>query len=1448
MSEFFAEATVRIQPDLTGFATQLKSQLKAIVDRIEARPPKVRIAPALTRNFVSDLRRQVNEAVIKAEAGVKPIKVRAAIEPFQQGQLRELQNASLAAAPRVPRVNTGVFGQTARQATQADDAVRKLFNTEKLLNSAFGQSATVLNSQGKAIARNAELRAAGARSVRQTTTALVQETDATRALERAIRSLAAVRLTEEGTRSRAMAIRRAEGTILNSIVLADEERNTALQQQSRSLRDNLTILDRHNQELTQNSGKTATAARHQEQLRRGVLATSLSFAGIRGATLAASASFLIGAASISVFAKALQSASKFTDQLNVFRATTQATAADLEQVRKQARLLGADISLPGVSAADAAEAMTELAKAGLSVQDSIAGARGVLQLATAAAIDNAQATQLVANALNSFQLAGRDATHVADVFASAANAAQGSIVDIGLAFQQAAAAGRQVGLSFEDTAVFLTELAQAGLKGSDAGTSFRTALIRLINPSKQAAAEMKSLGIQVRDAQGRFRPDVFAQITEATRDLAPAARDAFIALVGGQDAFRAITVLGRKTLDQTIALRDRYQQQGEAARVAAARNQGLRGSLDALSSTLETAGSRIGQGVTPQVQGLVGGVTQAAAAMAASDQVARTFSGAMQSVDIASSALVGTLHVLGPPLLTLASALEKVTNAVGVPTIIGAVAAYKLFPVVLKAATGPARALSITFDSLVSTMRPASFAVQGIRTAFVSLATSLPLIQLGLAAAGAALLFFLTRETEAEAATRRFKQATEDLAAAQERLITTQRTARDASLSLNSATLGVLDAQAAVRQARRQIEEAPRGTFERTRAQLALKVALDNVRIAQINLKRAQVDADNEAIVAANASRLRTEALQTEIKAISDRIDAEKRSQGLTGRGPVAPALRAGLEAKAIQNVVKSLRDRAQAERAEGTAQSIALAKRLELLANLAEATKRLPTRHAIQIAIQAPNIDKVVQQLIVEFGVTGRKAQAALLQTLTGGLEARLNSALGKLIKSADGLLTIGMHRAGQRGALAMAQGIQAGLGAINKVISQAFGLLHRDVSAQLAKETQGQLAGLQRRASDITIAGGGNEAVLANLRAQEALARQILESARRRFALHKVSAKTVQNAQQALIDILNQEAQIHDAIRQKAEDNARKAKETADKVKAAREKADQALLDLFQRRRDIREERITRAQDTSTVRDDIARNEQLRALILRQIKQIQAQVKTTDLRTSAVRELRRASRDLAAEIRNLKRQRAQEIADRVAESIQLDIEFAQTRGNQNAEIKARQREIARLRQLQKHTKSGTVEYKRLRNAIAEQEKAIADLRKQTASRNDALGKAMFEFLQRQQGFASNLLGNLIPTGLTGGLVGNVSPGAQTAIGPSLVPSAQRPLAPGVTATLVPVDRSLATVGADKTTGPTRGQATVQVDLLRQILLTLHEIQRGRAHPEARRSHAHNHASFDVF
>ena len=335
---------------------------------------------------------------------------------------------------------------------------------------------------------------------------------------------------------------------------------------------------------------------------RGAGATLLSLIGIRGATLAASGAFLAGAAAASIFTKSLQAFATFEQELNVFAAITGATAEEMENVSKAALELGRDIRLPAVTATDAAQAMSELSRAGLSVQDSIAGARGVLELAAAAQISNADAATLAASALNAFGLGGEKATRVADLLANAANAAQGSIAEMGAALQQASAIARQVGLSLDNTVGILTLFARNGLRGSDAGTSLRTSLSRLIAPTKDAAALLDELGINVRDLQGNIRPDVFAQFGEATADIPPALRDMIAQTIAGQDAIRAFAIGAREGARGLRLIQFEMEAEGTAAQVAAARSKGLSGSFSALSSNTQTLGTTIGKVLAPAIK------------------------------------------------------------------------------------------------------------------------------------------------------------------------------------------------------------------------------------------------------------------------------------------------------------------------------------------------------------------------------------------------------------------------------------------------------------------------------------------------------------------------------------------------------------------------------------------------------------------------------------------------------------------------------------------------------------------------------------------------------------------------------------------------------------------------------------------------------------------------------
>ncbi|MDF2751659.1 MAG: phage tail tape measure protein family [Gaiellaceae bacterium] len=319
----------------------------------------------------------------------------------------------------------------------------------------------------------------------------------------------------------------------------------------------------------------------------GQLAARFAFFGAGGAAIAAIASGFVASA---------QAAGTFEQSLNVLQATADATDEQLEQMAELARDLGADLTLPAVTAQNAADAMTELARAGLDVNEVMGAARGTLQLATAANTDVATAARIVATSLNAFNLAGEEATRVADLLAAASINASGDMQDFALAIQQSAAVADLAGLTIDQLVGALTLLANRGLIGSDAGTSLRTALLRLIPTTREAAQFMEVLGIQIDRTRtvGQQLPDLLDQYQASLARLNPTLRQAVLAQIAGQDAVRSLSFLiegGGDELERYIEL---TSQGGEAQRLTEARTEGFLGALQGLNSQLQTLSTNVG--------------------------------------------------------------------------------------------------------------------------------------------------------------------------------------------------------------------------------------------------------------------------------------------------------------------------------------------------------------------------------------------------------------------------------------------------------------------------------------------------------------------------------------------------------------------------------------------------------------------------------------------------------------------------------------------------------------------------------------------------------------------------------------------------------------------------------------------------------------------------------------
>ncbi|BBX39266.1 phage tail tape measure protein [Mycobacterium simiae] len=280
----------------------------------------------------------------------------------------------------------------------------------------------------------------------------------------------------------------------------------------------------------------------------------------------------------------------FERTFNKLQGVTRANASEMAQFRAQAQALGNDLTLPGVSPKDALDAMLELSKGGLELADIQRSVRGTLLLSTAAQISPEQAAASQASVLQSFELDPSKAGHVADLLTATQQVAPGDIPDFALALQQAGTVAHGFGISVEETLATLGTFAKAGIVGSDAGTSLKTLLTHLANPSNPAQGAMDELGLQIHDQAGNFvgMRSLFQQLGAARTRMRPDDYQRNVAELFGTDAIRGAMIAGNngtKMFDQVMT---EFQHGGQAQQMGAAMMQGWPGVVEKVKNGIDS--------------------------------------------------------------------------------------------------------------------------------------------------------------------------------------------------------------------------------------------------------------------------------------------------------------------------------------------------------------------------------------------------------------------------------------------------------------------------------------------------------------------------------------------------------------------------------------------------------------------------------------------------------------------------------------------------------------------------------------------------------------------------------------------------------------------------------------------------------------------------------------------
>ena len=353
---------------------------------------------------------------------------------------------------------------------------------------------------------------------------------------------------------------------------------------------------------------------------------------------------------------AIKTGMDFEAGMSQVEAISGATTQEMELLTAEAMRVGETTKF---SAGEAAEGLNYMAMAGWKSEDMLAGLEGMANLAAAANADLGTASDIVTDTLTAMGYAAGDSAKLADVMAAAASNANTNVELMGYTFKYAAPVAGSLGYNMEDLAIATGLMANAGIKGEQAGTTLRAGLTNLIKPTEQMATYMEKYGISITNSDGTVK-----SLAETMVIL----RDKLGALPEAEQAAAAAAIFGKEAMSGWLAVINTsdeefmklgkaiYGSEGAAKQMAATMQDNLKGDIEELGGALDTISINISNkfngAMREGVQAIHGFVTGSAS-------MTETFSRLSGAAGQAVEVIRGDLPQLGKMGLELISNLAQ---------------------------------------------------------------------------------------------------------------------------------------------------------------------------------------------------------------------------------------------------------------------------------------------------------------------------------------------------------------------------------------------------------------------------------------------------------------------------------------------------------------------------------------------------------------------------------------------------------------------------------------------------------------------------------------------------------------------------------------------------------------------------------------------------------------------
>lgn len=288
----------------------------------------------------------------------------------------------------------------------------------------------------------------------------------------------------------------------------------------------------------------------------------------------------------------------FESQMSTVQAISQASETEMARLKALAKQMGIETKF---SATEAGQGLEYMAMAGWEVDSMLAGLPGIMNLAAASGEDLGQVSDIVTDAMTAFNLEASRSAEFADVLAQASARSNTDVATMGQTFKYVAPVAGALGFSIQDTATAIGLMANAGIKGEQAGTSLRAMFTRIVKPTAEVEAAMSRIGLTVSNSDGSMRSldEILRDLRTGFAGLSESERASTAASLAGQEAMSGMLALINASGEDYEKLSDSiYHAKGAAEEMAGVRMDNLKGDVTLLKSSAEGAGIAIYEGLS----------------------------------------------------------------------------------------------------------------------------------------------------------------------------------------------------------------------------------------------------------------------------------------------------------------------------------------------------------------------------------------------------------------------------------------------------------------------------------------------------------------------------------------------------------------------------------------------------------------------------------------------------------------------------------------------------------------------------------------------------------------------------------------------------------------------------------------------------------------------------------